>query len=152
MAGTGMAGTGEGRTGKARTGEAVTDGTSTGTADIDERRAQVPTFRPAKDADTASAGPGRDEITFGGLLGDTAELRAKWPTIQSLFVDDPHASVAEAADVIAQVAARLEAAMQERQRSLRARWDDQGTDTESLRVTLRLYRTFLWQLIGNRTD
>jgi hypothetical protein len=40
-------------------------------------------------------------------------------------------------------------AIAERQRSLRGRWGE-GTnaDTETLRETLRMYRTFLDQLIG----
>jgi hypothetical protein len=66
--------------------------------------------------------------------------------------------VTEAADVIAQVTARLEAAIQERQRviqerqrSLRGRWGE-GTnaDTETLRETLLMYRAFLDQLIRPR--
>jgi hypothetical protein len=67
-----------------------------------------------------------------------------------MFVDDPRASVTEAADVINQVAAKLQEAIQERQRSLRSRWDG-GTpaDTEALRETLRMYRAFLYQLIGS---
>jgi hypothetical protein len=57
--------------------------------------------------------------------------------------------VTAAADVLAQVAARLEAAIAERQRGLRGRWDSTAAaDTETLRETLRMYRTFLDQLIG----
>jgi len=42
-------------------------------------------------------------------------------------------------------------AIQERQRSLRGRWgEDANADTEGLRETLRMYRTFLDQLIGPR--
>ena len=69
----------------------------------------------------------------------------------------------EAAEIVSQVTAKLEAAIQERQRaiqerqqaiqerqrSLRDRWG-QGSeaDTETLRETLRMYRAFLDQLIG----
>jgi len=75
--------------------------------------------------------------------------------------------VTEAADVIAQVTAKMEAAIQERQRaieerqraiaeqqrSLRGRWgDDSNADTETLRETLRMYKTFLDQLIGSRAS
>jgi hypothetical protein len=66
--------------------------------------------------------------------------------------------VTEAADVVAQVSARLEAAIQERQRiiterqrSLRSRWDEGSkADTEALRGTLQMYRAFLDQLLGSR--
>jgi hypothetical protein len=92
------------------------------------------------------------DIAYGNLIPDAAQYRARWHQIQFNFVDDPHASVTEAADVVAQVTAKLEAAIQERQRSLRGGWAE-GTkaDTETLRETLRLYRAFLDQLIGPGT-
>ena len=105
------------------------------------------------------------DLTYGNLLPDATVYMEQWQQVQFKFVDDPHASVTEAADIIAQVTARLEAAIQERQRaieerqqaiaaqqrSLRDRWGE-GTnaDTEGLRETLRMYRTFLDQLIGPR--
>jgi hypothetical protein len=63
--------------------------------------------------------------------------------------------VTQAADVIAQVTAKLEAAIQERQRAiaarqreLRDRWGEGSADTESLRETLLMYRALLGQLTG----
>jgi hypothetical protein len=95
------------------------------------------------DADRRS----RDVGTDWSLLPDAADLRAQWQDIQFRFVDDPRASVAEAADVVAGAAARLEAAIQERLRGLRGGWGDgNGADTESLRESLRMYRSFLFQL------
>jgi hypothetical protein len=105
------------------------------------------------------------DLTYGNLIPDAATYTAQWQQIQFKFVDDPHASVTEAADIVAQVTGKLEAAIQERQRaieerqraiteqqrSLRGRWGE-GTnaDTEALRETLRMYKTFLDQLIGSR--
>jgi hypothetical protein len=105
------------------------------------------------------------DLTYGNLVPDAATYTAQWQQIQFKFVDDPRASVTEAADIVAQVTAKLEAAIQERQRaieerqraiteqqrSLRGRWGE-GTnaDTETLRETLRMYKTFLDQLIGPR--
>jgi hypothetical protein len=96
------------------------------------------------------------DLTYGSLLPDAAEFKAQWQQVQFRFVDDPQGSVTEAADVIAQVTAKLEAAIAERQRAiterqrtLRDRWSQgKSTDTESLRETLLLYRTFLDQLTG----
>ena len=96
------------------------------------------------------------DLTYGSLLPDAAEFKAQWQQVQFRFVDDPHGSVTDAADVIAQVTAKLEAAIAERQRaiterqrSLRDRWSEgRSTDTESLRETLLMYRTFLDQLTG----
>jgi hypothetical protein len=96
------------------------------------------------------------DLTYGSLLPDAAEFKARWQQVQFRFVDDPQGSVTEAADVIAQVTAKLEAAIQERQRAisdrqrtLRDRWSEgKSTDTESLRETLLMYRAFLDQLTG----
>ncbi len=114
-----------------------------------------PELRPGE----ADAGLGDfSDLTYGSLLPDASEFRERWEQVQFRFVDDPHGSVTEAADVIAQVTARLEAAIAERQRaiaerqqSLRGRWGD-GTnaDTETLRATLLMYRAFLDQLTGPR--
>ena len=104
---------------------------------------------------------------YGNLIPDAAHFTAQWQQIQFRFVDDPQGSVTEAADIIAQVTAKMEAAIQERQRaieerqraiqeqqrSLRGRWGEgANADTEALRETLRLYKTFLDQLIGSRVS
>jgi hypothetical protein len=96
------------------------------------------------------------DLTFGSLLPDAAEFKTRWQQVQFRFVDDPTGSVTEAADVVAQLTAKLEAAIQERQRAiaerqrtLRGRWSEgKSTDTESLRETLLMYRAFLDQLTG----
>jgi hypothetical protein len=104
------------------------------------------------------------DLAYGKLIPDAADFTEQWQQIQFKFVDDPHASVTEAAEVVAQVTARMEAAIQERQRaieerqraiqeqqrSLRGRWgEDAQADTETLRETLRMYRAFLDQLTGS---
>ena len=103
------------------------------------------------------------DIAFGNLLPDAAQYTTQWQQIQFRFVDDPQGSVTEAADVLSQVTAKLEAAIQERQRAieerqraiqerasaLRGRWGEgSNADTETLRETLRMYRAFMNQLIG----
>jgi hypothetical protein len=110
--------------------------------------APVTPIAPAADPKPVIAAP--PPSNYGSLLSDTADLRSQWQQIQFMFVDDPRASVTEAADVIEQVAAKLQEAIRERQRALRGRWDG-GTsaDTEVLRETLRMYRAFLYQLIGS---
>ena len=107
------------------------------------------------------------DLTYGNLIPDAAHYTEQWQQIQFRFVDDPRASVTEAADIIVQVTAKMEAAIQERQRAieerqraiaeqqraLRGRWGEgANADTETLRETLRMYRTFLDQLIGPRAS
>ncbi len=119
-------------------------------------------LRPAEAAGTLGD---FSDLTYGNLIPDTVHYTEQWQQIQYRFVDDPHASVTEAADIVAQVTAKMEAAIQERQRaiedrqraiaeqqrSLRGRWGEgSNADTEALRETLRMYKTFLDQLIGPR--
>ncbi|HEY7812290.1 MAG TPA: hypothetical protein VIC62_03585 [Nakamurella sp.] len=119
-------------------------------------------LRPGEGEAAGSLGDFSD-LTYGNLIPDAARYTQQWQQIQFKFVDDPHASVTEAADVVGQVTAKLEAAIQERQRaieerqkaiaeqqrSLRDRWGEgSNADTENLRATLRMYKTFLDQLIG----
>jgi len=101
------------------------------------------------------------DLTYGNLIPDAAHYTEQWQQIQFKFVDDPRASVTEAADIIAQVATKMEAAIQERQRAIeerqRAIAEQQralrgNADTETLRKTLRMYKTFLDQLIGPRAS
>jgi len=117
-------------------------------------------LRPGEATDTLD---NLGDLAYGKLLPDAADFTAQWQQIQSRFVDDPQSSVTEAAEVVEQVTAKLEAAIaerqqaiaerqqaiQERQRSLRGRWGEGAeADTETLRETLRMYRAFLDQLIG----
>jgi hypothetical protein len=122
-------------------------------------------------ADNAGLRPGEatdrlgdfGDIAFGNLLPDADQFTAQWQQIQFRFVDDPQGSVTEAAEVITQVTSKLEAAIRERQQAiedrqraiqerasaLRGRWGEgSNADTETLRETLRMYRSFMDQLVG----
>jgi hypothetical protein len=133
-------------------------------ADRTGRHAGVPAqeMRPGDATDTLDD---LGDLAFGNLLPDAADFTAQWQQIQFRFVDDPQASVTEAAEVVSQVTAKMEAAIQERQRaiaerqqaiaerqrSLHDRWGGGSeADTETLRETLRMYRAFLDQLIGSK--
>jgi hypothetical protein len=83
------------------------------------------------------------DLTYGNLIPDAGHYTAQWQQVQFKFVDDPRASVTKAADIIAQVTAKMEAAIQERQRAieerqraiaeqqrtLRGRWGEARTPT-----------------------
>jgi hypothetical protein len=128
-----------------------------------------PDGRPA--ADDAGLRPGEatdrlgdfGDIAFGNLLPDADQYTTQWQQIQFRFVDDPQGSVTEAAEVITEVTSKLEAAIRERQQAiqerqraiqerasaLRGRWGEgSNADTETLRETLRMYRSFMDQLVG----
>jgi hypothetical protein len=102
-------------------------------------------LRPAP----ATAGP---DVS---LLGDAAELRARWQHAQAGFIDDPQEAVGEAADLIEQTAQSLVIALRARQRELRVEWERRGDsgepdavtpDTEQLRLIMQRYRALFNQL------
>lgn len=165
------AGTATDPQGPAGTGPAASAVGSTDAAPAVGTTEGSPAGRHAAGAEDAGLRPGEatdrigdfGDIAFGNLLPDAEQYTAQWQQIQFRFVDDPQGSVTEAADVLSQVTAKLEAAIQERQRAieerklaiqerasaLRGRWGEgSNADTETLRETLRMYRSFMDQLIG----
>jgi len=127
----------------------------------------VPSPRPTGEhAPAARPTAGSAPDLTGSLLGDPAELRARWQRVQGDFVDDPQAAVGDAADLVGQTAEALVAALRQRQRDLRAAWQ-RGTpdgspaaadghspasmapgvpDTEHLRLMMQRYRALFNQL------
>jgi hypothetical protein len=155
------AGTAAGSGGQGLTGPGQ-DATGAGTAEAGTARAGIADAGLRPGEATERLGDFGD-IAFGDLLADAGQYTAQWQQIQFRFVDDPQGSVTEAAEVVSQVTAQLEAAIQERQRAiaerqraiqeragaLRGRWGEgSNADTETLRETLRMYRVFMDQLVG----
>lgn len=81
-----------------------------------------------------------------GLAGDPEEMRHRWASIQSSFVDDPRESVADAASFLGEVMTTLLANAEQREHELRGEWDRDDLDTEELRTVLRRYRGFIDRL------
>jgi hypothetical protein len=99
--------------------------------------------QPGTPAEAAPAPGGSHAGAGAPLLTDQDGLRARWLQIQFGFIDDPRASVAEAAGFVGEVTSMLMTAVQDRERSLRGAWDSSGDpDTEKLRNVLREYRSF----------
>jgi hypothetical protein len=59
-----------------------------------------------------------------------------------MFVDDPRASVEQAAGLVDDCVEALVVSVKERQHALLSDWQGTGTDTEQLRTALQRYRTF----------
>ena len=99
-----------------------------------------------------SAGSGASPVAAEAgatFVTNADEYRASWVRIQSGFVDDPRASVTEAADLVAQISGSLVSAVQDRERTLRGSWEGGGNaDTEALRNALRDYRSFFERLMN----
>ena len=106
--------------------------------------------------DEAAAGTvlGADVVDDGPLLDSTASLRESWQRIQAEFVDDPQASVREAAGIVSDLTETVVSTIQRREQRIRGSWEGNGsgvpgtgnTDTEQLRTAFRRYRAFFDQL------
>ncbi|MET9378580.1 hypothetical protein ABZX98_31345 [Streptomyces sp. NPDC002992] len=101
-------------------------------------------------------GPAADgDGPAGQLLGDVERDRLAQRLHHALagFVDSPHDSVAEAAEVLAEAEQQLIASLRDRRTALRAGWQKSGPpggpgpDTEQLRLTLRTYREVTERLL-----
>jgi hypothetical protein len=87
------------------------------------------------------AGPGR-ESPAASDSADSGGPAGRWPDIQAMFVDDPRASVEQAAGLVDDCVEALVVSVKERQHALLSDWQGTGTDTEQLRTALQRYRAF----------
>ena len=84
------------------------------------------------------AGSGRESPA----AADSAGSATRWPDIQAMFVDDPRASVEQAAGLVDDCVEALVVSVKDRQHAMLSDWQGTGTDTEQLRTALQRYRTF----------
>jgi hypothetical protein len=84
------------------------------------------------------------------LLGaDTGQLRERWESIQSSFVDEPQQAVEQADALVTEVIKRLTQTFQETRESLETQLGEADhVSTEDLRVGLQRYRSFFERLLA----
>jgi hypothetical protein len=84
------------------------------------------------------------------LLGaDTDQLRGRWESIQSSFVDEPQQAVEQADALVTEVIKRLTKTFQETRDSLETQLGEaEDVSTEDLRVGLQRYRSFFERLLS----
>jgi len=80
---------------------------------------------------------------------DAMSFRERWEQVQSRFVDDPRAAVAEADALVSDVTQSLTNRFAEQRSGLERQWS-QGEDveTEDLRQTMQRYRTLFERLLA----
>jgi hypothetical protein len=77
-------------------------------------------------------------------------LRSRWEEIQAGFVDDPRGAVRDAHATVAALVDELTETFSRERAMLEEQWSaNREPDTESLRVTLQRYRSFLGKLLGS---
>jgi hypothetical protein len=80
---------------------------------------------------------------------DLDRLRGRWRELQASFVDDPRAAVARADELVKDAVQELTRVLDHRTRDLAGRWNGHAAaDTETLRQTLRDYRSVFDGLLG----
>jgi hypothetical protein len=128
-------------------------GTDSGAAGTAARRAPAKKAAPQRVPRQVTSADRSGQPWLASPSGmDPGGVRQRWNGTQGGFVDDPLQSVREADALATEVADAVVSAIEERRSALRSAWNDgEGTDTESLRRTLRDYRSFVKGLIGDTT-
>jgi hypothetical protein len=93
----------------------------------------------------------RESAGTGSLLSNmqVEELRTKWNSIQTNFVDQPRQAVEDADNLVAGAIKQIEEVFAAQRANLEKKW--QGGDdisTEDLRVSLQRYRDFFDHLLS----
>jgi hypothetical protein len=97
--------------------------------------------------DSASELQERDEPLLPP--SDLEELRRRWDSVQTTFVDEPRRAVEDADALVAEVMRELADTFASERSSLEEQWERAGeADTETLRVTLQRYRSFFNRLLS----
>jgi len=77
------------------------------------------------------------------------EIKSRWSSVQTEFVDDPHSSIKQADDLVAEAIERFEQALYHQRSELVEQWNTQDDiSTEELRIALQSYRSFLDRLLA----
>jgi hypothetical protein len=77
------------------------------------------------------------------------EMRGKWESIQTGFVDDPRVSVQHADELVAAAIKKLAESFADERAKLEQQWSSgRDVSTEDLRQALRRYRAFFHRLLS----
>jgi|SRR5579862_4283354 len=80
---------------------------------------------------------------------EAQELRTRWDSIQTAFVDEPRKSVENADNLVAAAIKRLAEIFAEERSKLEAQWGrGDNVSTEDLRLALQRYRSFFTRLLS----
>lgn len=77
------------------------------------------------------------------------ELRNRWSSVQTAFVDEPRKAVEQADSLVASAMKRLAEVFAEERSKLEGQWDrGDNVSTEDLRIALQRYRSFFQRLLS----
>jgi len=114
-----------------------------------ENRPSVPASDVKKPAEGGSVADGKDSTAPLFARQEAEEMRSRWSTVQTGFVDEPRRAVEQADNLVAQTVQRLAAIFADERNQLEqtgSRGDD--VSTEDLRLALQRYRSFFDRLLS----
>ena len=80
---------------------------------------------------------------------DATSFRERWEQVQSRFVDDPRAAVADADSLVSDVTQSLTTRFAAQRSNLEQQWSEgEDAETEDLRQTMQRYRTLFERLLA----
>ena len=129
------------------------------TADLAQGKRPLPEDRPkpvlAGRPTEQNVAPGTTEIrneqdaTPLFPSNEMDELRNRWSSVQTAFVDEPRSAVEQADSLVASAMKRLAEVFAEERSRLEQQWDrGDNVSTEDLRIALQRYRTFFHRLLS----
>lgn len=135
----------ESQTGQERTGPTLVK--DEGQRNVENLPGTPGSARPQETEKPGSATPEENSAPlFAG--SEITELRARWTSVQSDFVDEPRRAVEEADKLVATVMQRLADGFAGERSSLEKQWGSgNNVSTEDLRVALQRYRSFFDRLL-----
>ena len=101
-------------------------------------------------AEQPQPGPSQDQYSGPLLPAEySGDMRTRWETIQTGFVDDPRIAVQQADELVAAAIKKLAESFAGERAKLEEEWS-RGNDvsTENLRQALRRYRAFFQRLLS----
>lgn len=116
----------------------------------DDRPGPVLAARPGENApDVSSEARNASEAAPLFPNNELQELRTRWTSIQTAFVDEPRRAVEQADGLVAAAMKRLAEVFAEERSQLEQQWDrGDNVSTEDLRVALQRYRSFFQRLLS----
>jgi len=115
----------------------------------DQRKPNEPIAVPAATTGTLNDSRQADAATSLVPAEEAENLRAKWTTIQSTFVDEPRKAVKETDALVAEVVGRVTQLFADERSRLEQQWS-RGDDvsTEDLRLAMQRYHSFFDRLLS----
>ena len=113
---------------------------------VDRERTAVKSEGLPKPAAPAASTPEQPSPLF--QESEVGDLRSRWGSIQTAFVDEPRRAVEDADNLVASVMKRLAEGFANERSRLEGQWDrGDNVSTEDLRIALQRYRSFFDRLL-----